>query len=355
MKRFVGIDFIKTFAAFSIISVHFFLNTYYYYNNLILCENLFIQTYLRWIFMMCVPLFIISTGYLQLNKKINKNYYLNFLKVIGIYILYSLLSIIVRIIFFKETQSVLKWMFDIAKFSANPYSWYINMYFGLYLLIPFLNLITYSLKNKKEHILLIFILLILCGLPSFFNFMPITNEKTSIFYFPDWWMGIYPLLYYFIGNYIKKYTPKKNKVICCILLISIVFIETILTFYFSNGGYFFNATGEYNSILVIFSSILFFLLFYDINFNHKIIDTILNKISSISLDIYLGSYVVDRIVYYYVMDNIYISSFQIIFYFIPIISFIICTTIFMGLFRKLITKYMLKIFSKFEMFFNVKI
>lgn len=74
-KRNINIDLIKCIAVFSVISVHFFLNTDFY-SRTIINTNMYIAVLFRTLFMICVPLFIISTGYLMKNKTLNKKYYL---------------------------------------------------------------------------------------------------------------------------------------------------------------------------------------------------------------------------------------------------------------------------------------
>ncbi len=280
---------------------------------------------------------MISTGFLQSNKQINAKYYKGILNIIGIYFFYSLSAILVRSLYFDEKKSVISWIYETIGFKANQYSWYINMFIGLFLLIPFLNLIFNNLKSKQHSILIIIILLSLCGLPSFFNYMPITKNGTGALLFPDWWVGIYPILYYFIGCYIKKYEPKINKFLIVVSFTAIIALESALTFYFSKGGNFVTAIGEYSSILVIASATLFFLFFYDIDIKNKTISHTLKKISSVTLDIYLASYIVDKFVYQYVMSKIFISNFQIIFYIIPIVGSSIIISTCIGLIRKFAT------------------
>lgn len=67
-KRNINIDFIKVCAVFFVISIHFFLNTGFYKTN-ISCPRMYIMVGMRTFFMMCVPLFILITGYLM-NKKV---------------------------------------------------------------------------------------------------------------------------------------------------------------------------------------------------------------------------------------------------------------------------------------------
>jgi hypothetical protein len=286
---------------------------------------------------------MISTGFLQNGKQIDTKYYKGILNVLGIYLIYSIAAILVRSMFFDENKSVLSWIYETIGFKANQYSWYINMFIGLFLLIPFLNLIFNNLKSRKQSLILITILLCLCGLPSFFNYMPITSGGTGALLFPDWWIGIYPILYYFIGCYIKKYEPKINKIIIIVSFSAIIVLESALTFYFSKGGNFVTAIGEYSSILVIFSATLFFLFFYNVDIKNNVISNILKKISSVTLDIYLASYIVDKFVYRYVISEIYESNFQIIFYFAPIVATVIIITTIIGLTRKFVTDMVIKL------------
>ena len=75
--REIGVDVVKSIAILSVVGVHFFLNTRYYrvdLNN----ANLFIQTVIQQICLICIPLFVMATGYLNNNTKINiiiKRYY----------------------------------------------------------------------------------------------------------------------------------------------------------------------------------------------------------------------------------------------------------------------------------------
>ena len=85
-KRNINIDLIKCIAVFSVISVHYFANVGLY--KTIIEENkMYIGIIFRTLFMICVPLFIITTGYLMKNKMLSKKYYLGAFRVIIIYIL----------------------------------------------------------------------------------------------------------------------------------------------------------------------------------------------------------------------------------------------------------------------------
>lgn len=71
--RNYGLDILRVIAIISVLSVHFFLNTKYY----IVSKNgigMKAQFVIRNIFMICVPLFILLTGYLNNKKNMIKNF-----------------------------------------------------------------------------------------------------------------------------------------------------------------------------------------------------------------------------------------------------------------------------------------
>lgn len=153
-QRNMSIDIIKCLSIFSVIGVHFILNTS---NNIVINSNLGIAIYLayRQIFIVCVPLFLLTTGYLNTEKEPTKKYYKKILPIIGIYFFYSIVSLVFRNAYMQETISIIDGIRLIFTFQAISYAWYINMFIGLYLLIPFLNKIV---KNSSKKELQLFIL-----------------------------------------------------------------------------------------------------------------------------------------------------------------------------------------------------
>ena len=64
---------------------------------------------------------------------------------------------------------------------------------------------------------------------------------------------------------------------------------------------------------------LFFLFFYDLNIINKLLSKLLALISILSLDIYLASFITDKIVYRYFFDKYINYSQQTLFFFFPIL------------------------------------
>ena len=74
LKRNLNLDLVRCVAIFFVISVHFLLNTSFY-STVVNGKKMFLLVVLRVIFMSCVPLFMILTGYLMNKKEPTKEYY----------------------------------------------------------------------------------------------------------------------------------------------------------------------------------------------------------------------------------------------------------------------------------------
>lgn len=169
-ERNINIDLIKLVAVFSVISVHFFAYTGFYEQEITNISN-YVMILFRTLFMICVPLFMITTGYLMNNKKLNKKYYLGIIRVLSTYLLAAILYLSYQCFYLKEAQFTLRHIISsILNFDIG-YSWYIEMYLGMYLIIPFLNLIYNNLENRKQKIQLLITMLVTTSLSIIINYI----------------------------------------------------------------------------------------------------------------------------------------------------------------------------------------
>lgn len=302
MKRNVNIDLVKCIAVFSVISVHFFANTGFY-DKVVSGNGMYIGVLFRTLFMICVPLFLITTGYLMKNKVLSKKYYFGISRVLIIYLLDALLCLGYRAIYLEESFSFKHIVRCILEFDIVN-TWYIEMYIGLFLLIPFINLIYNNLKNKNEKKILLFTMFILT------SFQGLVNIKYSLI--PDWWTFLYPLTYYFIGCYLREYKINIKKYKNILLFFICLVISTLVNIYVSNGNNFvWGVHNNYSSILNILTSVLMFILIININLQNINIKVkrIIVKISELSLGIYLTSGIVDLFLYFDYFKDIDFFSF----------------------------------------------
>ena len=85
----VSLDIIRCVALFCVIAVHFFLKTGFY-NEPVDDLSMFGMIIMRNSFMICVPLFMLLTGYLIHNADISLKYYIKLVRVLFVYVLASL-------------------------------------------------------------------------------------------------------------------------------------------------------------------------------------------------------------------------------------------------------------------------
>ena len=336
-KRDSSLDVIRIFATFCVVSVHFFLNTGFYaepVNDYRMLLPIMVRTF----FMVCVPLFIILTGYLMCKKTLSGKYYKGIIKTLVIYLLVSLVTIVYKHNVINDIYDVKRSILAILNFEAATYSWYIEMYRGLFLMIPFLNLAYNGLTTKRHKQILVFTFFAITVLPSFINTFCFTEEgwwiqpSSSGNYnqlIPNWWCGIYPLAYYFIGCYIREFGIKINKVINLLSIIITLLIAGAYIYYRSFGTEF--VYGSWNEWAGLFTLILTPLVF-TIILGTKWINNLPPKakacikyLSELTLGAYLISYIFDN--YFYAKLNTSVPLFydRLPYYFIIVPLVFICS------------------------------
>ena len=104
-QRICGLDLIRVVAIFFVISLHFFDWNTPYRSAIFSGMSLFIQGALNAIFLVAVPLFLMLTGYLNINKTPTKKYYRGMIRVLVAYLLLSIITIIFRTYYLGEVLS----------------------------------------------------------------------------------------------------------------------------------------------------------------------------------------------------------------------------------------------------------
>ena len=308
-KREERLDIIRIFSLICVVCVHFFLNSEFY-EEIVYGNKMLIMCILRSFFIICVPMFITLTGYLMCKKELNSKYYKGIIKSLAIYIICSTIYFLFEKFYLNKSNNL---FLNILSFRGTQYSWYLEMYIGLFLLIPFLNLIFNNLKDRKQANKLLVTLMFLIGVPS------VINIKTKIL--PSWWTSIYPIFYYFLGAYLNKYEIKLSKEWNLVLLIVVVFLDGIFNFHMSFGSKFVMTTyNDYQSVIIMFITFLTFNLMLKIKFKNesKIRSYILKILSDACLGAYLISCIFDNI--YYNKLKIIISNMQDRLIYAPIIT-----------------------------------
>ncbi|MCR4655960.1 MAG: acyltransferase family protein [Lachnospiraceae bacterium] len=286
-ERLAGPDLIRSVAALFVVGVHFYLNCGYY-SAPMQGIKMYAMTVTRWFFLICVPLYMILTGFFKCNKKLCKEHYLSLVPIITAYVVITVIKIFVsnhfygKIYFFEDS---VKGIFNYT------FSWYVGMYISITLLIPFLNILWKGIGNKRDKLVLIGSLVFICSL------YPVTGYIA-----PAYWQIMYPILYYYIGTYIREYEPGPDRFLLIAVTALMVFVNATVSFIGAKGGAFdWSILGPvdsgYSTVTVVICATAFFLLFYKADIKNTAFRKLLAGISEVSFEIYMFTGCFDAAIY----------------------------------------------------------
>lgn len=307
-SRDTALDIIRITAVFTVLSVHFFLHNGFY-SQTVMGTEMYIMVLMRTLFSVCVPMFLTLTGYLMCHKTLSKKYYSGITKTLIVFVLATFACMIFKTVHNGDPFSFKLFLLGTLDFTGANYSWYIEMYIGLFLLAPFLNLAYNKLKNKRQKQVLVLTLVFLTIVPTIFNIFNFdtavwwSDPKTSDTFaklVPSWWMGFYPVTYYFTGCYLREYGIKLKTRSLFILFIAAIFLFGTFNYFRSYGTTFKSGIYVYwyGFEPFILSTFLFVLL--SRIKTDKLSDKskfVLWKISDLALGIYLISFIFDSLIY----------------------------------------------------------
>lgn len=287
-ERDENLDLIRAVASWLVVSVHFFLGIAYYYEPL-QGGGMLLMSILRMACMTCVPLFLLLTGYLNCHKKLSGRYYLGIVRILLTYLLCSGVGLFFRWHWLGEPMSPRIALGMILDFSGAATGWYIEMYIGLFLLIPFLNMLWTGAEEKRSRQWLVLTMVALTALPA------LTNVYHSIL--PDWWKLTYPLCYYFLGAYARTYQPKPRWYLALLGVVGAAGLGGLWVFcvdhgqMFQGGGY-----TDWGGPTVMFSACCLFLLLRQIPVKRwpGWLRWLVRKGAELSLGIYLVGWCFDN-------------------------------------------------------------
>ena len=196
-KRDVNLDFIRCIALFFVMGVHFCTHCGIYdagYTGF----AAFVTDTLRTMYVPALALYLMINGYFQSGKKISAKYYLGILRLFEMYLLCSVLNILYDHFYLGGELTLRSFLSGIINFTGTEYGWYVLLYNGLFLMIPFLNIIYNSLEKRGHKRILILSFLFLSALPA--SFLNAFSNLCSY-----WWQRLWPIMFYFMGAYVAEY------------------------------------------------------------------------------------------------------------------------------------------------------
>ena len=291
-----GIELLRIIAVFMVIGVHLFAYSHYKNQSIEIGGIVESMSFgIRVLFMPCVNIFVIITGYFMVKMKFNLER--AYKRVFKTYLIVLFYSIVLNMIFIILGQKyyiingktptllniVLKMFFPILS-----QQWYfMTDYILLCLFAPFLNIILQNIKQKDYKILLCistFVMSIWFLLSNLRGFDHIVSTNG----FGDIQAGknLFSFMYiYMIGGYIRlhcsKYESPKP------LYLVGAFVCWIINVQLGNGILEFlelqDMVLKFSNPLIILSAVFLLLYFKDLHFQSKIVNTI----ASTSLGVYV--------------------------------------------------------------------
>lgn len=331
MTRNVTMDKIRINALFFLISFHFL---YYieFYNVPCVGLKMYVMCVFRALFTACIPLFLLLTGYLMSEKTLSKAYYKKCLRTVWIYVLACIVSAAYRCVVGGTGFQPIEFLKSVLNFSACPYGWYVEMYLGLFILIPFLNTLYKGVPSQGWKKVLIITMVVLTSLPSLVN---VTDFKIV----PAWWAMFYPITYYFIGCYIHEYGLKIKRVWNVIAIVAIMLAVGTYTYFNSaDEPFIWSGWSDWNSWANVLMGTLVFAMWVNEKTESKTRDEeepktrannnpwlvkLLMLGSKLAFGAYLLSWIAEDVVYHHIPLNQFEIESRIVLYPVVIVVMIL--------------------------------
>lgn len=287
------------------IAGHFWvLNTPYRKVDFDGSPSMFVQGMGNFFFSIGVPLFLLMTGYLNHRKTVlDKRYLRGMMKVVTAYLFFSLMTYVFRTCWMHEDIGVVGGIWKTLDFSLIPYGWYIEMWIGLYLMTPFLNLGYQAIGSRGQKKALIVVLYLMTALPDLFN-------RYGFHLVPGYWACIYPVMFFVIGRYVREYQPEvagwklwMAALLPC--LVNPLFGELVV-----RGRPLLQIAGGSSGVFGTVQAVAVFLLLYRRDVRNGVAKWAFGMLALLSLDIYLACYMADQLVYPFFHSRYYESQQQ---------------------------------------------
>ncbi|MEF2920322.1 MAG: acyltransferase family protein [Acutalibacteraceae bacterium] len=283
-QRQPGLDLIRCLALLFVLTFHSFLYNGYYHAGQVGLD-MYLAGSFRWLSVSCIGLFLMLSGYLKSENTNIKSCYRALLSVILCYFLVAAITIPIRHFVFNEVHTFSAWLTMLFEFSAVKYGWYVEMYIGLVLIIPFINVALKHLSNKEMNYFAV-AMLILTALSG--------ATKWSVF--PDYWRITYPITYYILGAIVRRCQPKVDTWLGLLGAVSVAAVLGGFTVLSTDGMLQDAVVWEFADIWIVLIVVCLFVALYRVKI-HPIVSRVLKVMAGGCYGGYLLSHLLDAKVY----------------------------------------------------------
>ena len=287
-KREPGLDLLRCFATFLVVMAHAFTTNGYTLRAQV-GAAMWIAGSFQLMGRCSVGIFLMLSGYLQSRKTDWRACYRTLPSVLVGYLLVAFISIPIRHFVFGDVQSLSTWMQRLFGYTGAYYGWYVEMYVGLTLLTPFINL---SLKQLSTKGLLGFsaVLLFLSALPGLTPWVVV----------PSFWKFLYPVSFYVLGAIFRRVQPKINPLLGFAAAFTSAFLMGAVTVLSTDGTFSDAMTWSFGDLGMVIVSVGLFVGMYRLKFPNGL-GKFLAFAATGSYGAYLLSHLLDAQFYKFVM------------------------------------------------------
>lgn len=303
-ERQPGLDLVRAAAIFFVIVLHG-ITMRGALDAALLTPVWCAKVFVRYLALSAVPLFLMLSGYLQAGKRPTKAYYRGLLPLYLSYFVIAALCMTAEAIYAhaagEAMPSLPMALYRILDFSADGYAWYFEMYIGLFLLIPFLNLAYAHIPTRAGKRMLLASLVFLTLMPeTLVSFAPYYGGGSlNLRILPDFFESLYPITFYFVGCYIGEYRPRLRIWKRLLFVPLSVALPTTLCIGFTavRGEYAWYMMNGFSTLTVLGTATAVFLTLYDLPVRTKAVRRAAAAVSRCTFEMYLISYLWDQLLY----------------------------------------------------------
>jgi len=295
-ERSAGLDLVRVMAIACVMGIHAISYTGVM-DTSVTSPAWIVYLIFRFIAMSGVPLFLMLSGYLCCDRKFSGRYYVGIIPILISYLFISVATILFSWTVGLQNYTLWTAINGILNYTAHDYGWYVEMYIGLFLLIPFLNAMFEALQTKRARLALVLTLSVLTFLPPSLESFRVNSVTLNIT--ADYWRAIYPMTYYFIGAYLRKHPPVLSRGLRLGLAIAATALPCIMCYIYSrlDGAFAWYVMNGFSSITAALTGLCYFLLFFDFPVKAKPIRFAAREIAVCSFEMYLFSFITDYAVW----------------------------------------------------------
>lgn len=233
--RLLGLDITRSIAISLVLLIHAMGLSIDGYSMPLVGIDGFIRIYLRRLSFSCVPLFLMLSGFLNVHKTdCLKLWRKSFPHIALSYLFWGIWTILFGVLCLGEVFS-LDSVINIFTYSL-PRAWYINMYMGFLVLMPFVNICWVNMQKREKKILLTALFLISFVSKYIFSLSMKWLPSNPLMLISNYFFNAYYIFYYLVGAYVHDHPVCIKKVHIAVLWQFILCVHTGYYYLMSGGG-----------------------------------------------------------------------------------------------------------------------